>query len=67
MILQTDLTVILYYSTLTCSREKCQAAERKHILLKKITQTTTTTNHASFQIFCFYFYFLVIGFRSKSM
>lgn len=35
MILQTDLTVILYYSTLTCNREKCQAAERKHILKKK--------------------------------
>ena len=35
MILQTDLTVILHYSTLTCNRENCQAAERKHILLKK--------------------------------
>lgn len=35
MRLQTDLSVILYYSNLTPNREKCQAAERKHILKKK--------------------------------
>lgn len=55
MRLQTDLSVILYYSNLTPNREKCQAAERKHILKKKKNHINNNKKIILALKYCFYF------------